>query len=318
VPELQQKLSQAPAPLAAVQHQDQLVESSGDIATPTPVSMPVQVASAPTATAVRTPAIKTQSATSTAATNNAESLGASESATSDQEFSEGLESDFLESLQPITQQTTTQQNPQLGQSTVGTSPSSVPTVEPALQESFAAVKQSVEVATERVSAAAQEAIAEYQIDTPVLDEGWSQALGFRLQVMAQDGVQTAQVQLNPMELGPVDISLEFSEDHLQVRINAENPTTREVIDQAVPRLREMMALAGITETTVDTSGEKQEFAQSDASEQWSRDESADRRRRAAEEQRNAANLDGVVDVAPEQQPRLGSREYVGGQMSFYV
>lgn len=135
----------------------------------------------------------------------------------------------------------------------GTAPSANPSARvdsPA--ESFAAVKQAVETAqaSEAQTLESSEA-ATLEIDTPVRDAQWSQALAYRVQFMAQQGIQRAQVQLNPTELGPMEITVDVVDDVAQVQITAEHAATREAVEQAAPRLREMMQQSGFNETAVD-------------------------------------------------------------------
>ncbi|MGB0866840.1 MAG: flagellar hook-length control protein FliK, partial [Granulosicoccaceae bacterium] len=95
-----------------------------------------------------------------------------------------------------------------------------------------------------------------EIDTPVRDAQWSQALAYRVQFMAQQGIQRAQIQLNPTELGPMEITVDVVDEVAQVQITAEHAATREALEQATPRLREMMMQNGFAETGIDLSDQR--------------------------------------------------------------
>lgn len=127
--------------------------------------------------------------------------------------------------------------------------------------SFEIAKRTIESADSTKLAQSQETdSAQLEIDTPVQDDQWSQALAYRVQFMAQQGIQRAQVQLNPTELGPMEITIDVVDDVAQVKISAEHATTREAVEVAVPRLREMMAQSGFGETAVDLGNEKEQPA----------------------------------------------------------
>lgn len=126
-------------------------------------------------------------------------------------------------------------------------------------ESFSSVKQAVDVSqTSEAKAAELSETASLEIETPVRDAQWSQAFAYRVQFMATQGIQRAQVQLNPAELGPMEITIDLVDDVAQVQITAEQAATKEAVEQAVPRLREMMAQSGFSETNVELSSPQDE------------------------------------------------------------
>ena len=129
----------------------------------------------------------------------------------------------------------------------------------AVVESFSSVKQAVDVAqTNEAKTAELNGTANLEIETPVRDAQWSQAFAYRVQFMATQGIQRAQVQLNPAELGPMEITIDLVDDVAQVHITAEQAATKEAVEQAVPRLREMMAQSGFGETNVELSSPQDE------------------------------------------------------------
>lgn len=84
-----------------------------------------------------------------------------------------------------------------------------------------------------------------QLGTPAWTEGFSD----RVVWMAKNDIQTAELRLNPAELGPIDVTLTLSGDdkaQATVQFSAAHATTREAIETALPRLREMMQESGIT------------------------------------------------------------------------
>ncbi|SFR59240.1 flagellar hook-length control protein FliK [Thiomicrospira sp. ALE5] len=75
---------------------------------------------------------------------------------------------------------------------------------------------------------------------------WETALGQRLMYMVNQQVSQAQIQLNPAHLGPIRLMISLDrEQAVQVQMFAQHPQTKEAMEQALPRLREMLNEAGI-------------------------------------------------------------------------
>ncbi len=103
--------------------------------------------------------------------------------------------------------------------------------------------------------------------TPVTSPAWSQQLGQQLvQISQRGGEQHVQMQLNPAELGPLSISLKFGEQGAQAHFLSAHAQVRQVLEQAIPQLREALAEQGISlgETSVgeQRNPNDQAFAQS--------------------------------------------------------
>lgn len=74
---------------------------------------------------------------------------------------------------------------------------------------------------------------------------WGQALGDKVVWMASGSQQSASLTLNPPNLGPLQIVLNVSNDQATANFFAAQPEVRQAIEDALPRLREMMSEAGI-------------------------------------------------------------------------
>lgn len=84
---------------------------------------------------------------------------------------------------------------------------------------------------------------------------WAQGLGERLLFMADKGLQSATVRLQPEHLGPMEIRIHVDDEGAaQVFFSAQHAQTREALEQALPRLRDMFAEQGLSlgETGVDS------------------------------------------------------------------
>jgi len=90
-----------------------------------------------------------------------------------------------------------------------------------------------------------------RLDMPVGQPEWSQALGERLQWMVGRNIQQAEVRLSPPHLGPLEIRVALQHDQASVSFVAHHAATRDAIEAALPRLREMLGEANINLADVD-------------------------------------------------------------------
>jgi flagellar hook-length control protein FliK len=81
--------------------------------------------------------------------------------------------------------------------------------------------------------------------TPLQQAGWASEFGERIVWMAKNDQQHAQLTLNPAHLGPVQIALSLDANQASAHFSAATPEARQAIEAALPRLREMLADAGI-------------------------------------------------------------------------
>ncbi len=96
------------------------------------------------------------------------------------------------------------------------------------------------------------------IPQPLKHPQWGQALGQRVVFMANNSMQQAQITLNPEKLGHIQVTLELDKDQkMNVSLNAQNGLTRESMENALPKLREMLEQAGLTLGSMDVGDQKQ-------------------------------------------------------------
>ncbi|WP_220720972.1 flagellar hook-length control protein FliK [Agarivorans litoreus] len=71
-------------------------------------------------------------------------------------------------------------------------------------------------------------------------------LNQRVQYMLSQGMQKAEIRLDPAELGSMQIRLQMTQDQqVSVQIQVQTPQAREALEQTMPRLREMLQQQGI-------------------------------------------------------------------------
>jgi flagellar hook-length control protein FliK len=93
-------------------------------------------------------------------------------------------------------------------------------------------------------------------------DAWSQGLGERLMLMAERNLQSATIRLQPEQLGPVEIRLRVNDDGAaQVHFSAAHAQTRDALDAAIPRLRELFAEQGLSLAHANVDAGRGGFAQ---------------------------------------------------------
>ena len=83
--------------------------------------------------------------------------------------------------------------------------------------------------------------------------GATEALNERIMMMRAKGIQTAEIRLDPPDLGKLEIRVRVSGEGTSIQFHSPNPSVREALESQVNRLREMMSEAGVNLGQVDVS-----------------------------------------------------------------
>lgn len=84
-----------------------------------------------------------------------------------------------------------------------------------------------------------------QLPTHLRDPRWGEHLGERVVVLAQGEKNSAQIDINPAQLGPIRVKIDMSGDQVSVQFSSASSEVRQVLEDALPRLREQLANSGI-------------------------------------------------------------------------
>jgi flagellar hook-length control protein FliK len=84
-----------------------------------------------------------------------------------------------------------------------------------------------------------------QMTSVVGDSGWDGEFAGRVNMLVKGGIQEAKIQLSPPELGRLEIKISMDGDSAKVMFSVDNVAARDAIEQAMPRLRELLGQGGL-------------------------------------------------------------------------
>lgn len=87
--------------------------------------------------------------------------------------------------------------------------------------------------------------ASAQLHAPFGSPQWQDALGQQIIMFSRNGQQTAELRLNPQELGALHISLKIDDNQAQIHLASASSQVRSALEAALPHLRNAMAESGI-------------------------------------------------------------------------
>lgn len=83
------------------------------------------------------------------------------------------------------------------------------------------------------------------VAAPVASPGFADDFSRQVVWISSRGLQSAELRLDPPDLGPVRVTIQVSDDRASAVFNAQHPLTRDAIEAALPRLRDALAQAGV-------------------------------------------------------------------------
>jgi len=73
--------------------------------------------------------------------------------------------------------------------------------------------------------------------------------------MANQDSHSASLQLNPRQLGPLEVRMSIEGDRAQLSFVSNHAAVRDAVETALPRLREMLGTVGLIQVDVNVSGQ---------------------------------------------------------------
>ncbi len=87
------------------------------------------------------------------------------------------------------------------------------------------------------------------VDTPEFGHG----LADRVSWMVDNNLNGAKLQVNPPQLGPIEVRIAVQGNHAQVWLTSHSAVTRDALESSSPKLREMLGAQGFGQVSVDIS-----------------------------------------------------------------
>jgi flagellar hook-length control protein FliK len=88
---------------------------------------------------------------------------------------------------------------------------------------------------------------------PMHQGGWSEAVVDRVMVMSSQNLKSAEIQLDPAELGRLEVRISMNQEQSQVTFASPHAGVREALDSQMHRLRELFAQQGMNLLDVNVS-----------------------------------------------------------------
>lgn len=110
-------------------------------------------------------------------------------------------------------------------------------------------------------------VVQTSVQTPVGQPQWSQAVGEKVLWLAAQNISSAEINLHPQDLGPVQVKVSVNQDQANVTFTSHHPVVREVLDQNLNRLRDMFSEQGLNLVNVDVSDRSFQRQQGEGKEQ---------------------------------------------------
>ncbi|XVJ70226.1 MAG: hypothetical protein HEQ39_11675 [Rhizobacter sp.] len=98
----------------------------------------------------------------------------------------------------------------------------------------------------KTSALADSVPVSVNLSAPVQSPEFRELLGSQISLLAKDGVQSAELHLNPAEMGPVSVQITLDGTQARVDFGADSAQTRQFIEASLPELATALRDAGLT------------------------------------------------------------------------
>lgn len=84
---------------------------------------------------------------------------------------------------------------------------------------------------------------------------WQEQFQQKLSWFLKEGIRSARLQLNPSDMGPIDVRIQISKEQTNIQIFAQNPQVREMMEGSAQRLRELLSSQNLDLGSFDVSSQ---------------------------------------------------------------
>jgi flagellar hook-length control protein FliK len=146
------------------------------------------------------------------------------------------------------------------------------------------------------------AVPSLPVHTPLRHPEWSDEVSQRIRWAIGNQVQSAELKINPPQLGPVEVRVSVDADRqMTVTLSSHHALVRETLTDNLPRLRDLMSEHGFSAVNVDVSqqsspDDRQASTRMDADPAPRADAQADADREAEAGATTRSTVSGLVDL----------------------
>ena len=112
--------------------------------------------------------------------------------------------------------------------------------------------------TDRTAVPLQNMPQQLVLQTQVNHPQWGSDFSKRIQFLVKNNMQHAELRLDPPELGKIQVKISLAQDQANVSFASTHGNVRDAIEQALPRLRELLNESGIQLGNADVASQFQQ------------------------------------------------------------
>jgi len=83
------------------------------------------------------------------------------------------------------------------------------------------------------------------IDSPLQSREWKEEVGDRVRWLISQKLHSAELKINPPQLGSVDIRINVQNEQVTIQFNTANALVKDALEESLPRLREILSSSGL-------------------------------------------------------------------------
>lgn len=111
--------------------------------------------------------------------------------------------------------------------------------------------------TSGISKPSSESTPGFMQSMPERSPQWASQLNSNIKLMINSQLQEAKIAVDPPELGPINVRISLQQNEVQVHFSAQHAQTRDALEYALPRLRDMLDASGFSLADAGFSGHEQ-------------------------------------------------------------
>lgn len=124
-----------------------------------------------------------------------------------------------------------------------------------------------------ISSAVNKLVQDTKMDVPAMTKPlthpeWNQDLGERIVWMNNKGISSAEIKMNPQNMGPISVRIDMNQDQATIAFTAQNSMVRDALEASIPKLREMLNSQQVNLAEVNVSQQSSTSADSGRSQQF--------------------------------------------------